>query len=270
MATKKVEDVVVEPVKEPGTALVSWRDKMMSAIQTTKEAEKPKGGFITLKGGRMTWNDEAFPGDKIRAVIIDYRFDNELYAEKYDSKKVAIPICYSVTRPGEEMAPSKESQTPQGWPEGETQGVFPGAACESCWAYQWQSADGGKGKGKACKTSRRLHILAADDVLKGPDAIAKADFLTMIPPASSIKNFQAVMNQITNALGAPMYGAVVEISVKPHDDFLFMVHFRVVEGITDDSLLEALTLKHEKVMEREIKFLLPDNGDDARTASSKY
>ena len=157
----------------------------------------------------------------------------------------------------------------QGWPEGEPQGL-PGGSCEQCWAYQWQSADGGKGKGKACKTSRRLHILSADDVLKGPEHIAKADYLTMIPPASSVKNFQAMMNQITNALEAPMYGAIVEIAVKPHDDFLFMVHFRIIEAITDNDVMEALTIKHERVREREVKFILPDDGDDARTASSKY
>lgn len=249
--------------------VMSWQDRMRQHIAATKEAEKPKGGFITLKGGRMTWNGEAFPGDKINAVIIDYRFDNELYEEKYDSKKVAIPICYSVARPGEEMVPSPDSLKPQGWPEGEEQGQ-PGGTCEECWAFQWQSADGGKGKGKACKTSRRLHILAADDVAKGPEAIAKAEYLTMIPPASSIKNFQAMANQVANALELPLYAAVVEISVKPHDDFLFMVHFKVLKAIDDPLLLEALTLKAEKVGEKEIKFVLPENGEDARTASSKY
>lgn len=244
---------------------------MSQSIKATQEAEKPQGGFITLKGGRMSWNDEQFPGDKIQCVIVDYRFDNEFYEDKYDSKKAATPVCYSVARPqdADDMGPDENCEKPQGWPEGEEQGL-PGGTCADCWAYQWQSADGGKGKGKACKTSRRLHLISADDVAKGPEAIAKSQVLTLIPPASSIKNFQTCMNQITKALEAPMYGAVVEISVKPDDAFMFMVHFKVLKTIDSDDLLEALTLKHEKVNEREIKFVKTDNGDDARTASSKY
>ena len=254
MATTKTE-----APKEPGTALVNWRDKMVALTKATQEAEKPQGGFISFKGGRMTYNDEILPGDKIDAIIVDYRFDNEFYPEKYNPQKQMSPTCFAITRPGEIIMPSADSEDPQH------------PTCEGCPRNEWGSALDG-GKGKACKTSRRIHLIAADDA-RSPEAIEKASVMSMIPPATSVENFQLCMNQISKVLETAMFGAVVEISVKPHDRFLYQVHFKVKQQIADEAMLAALMAKYEKTSAREITYIKNSERDgpaNPRNESSKY
>lgn len=259
----KKDDTIIEnqgtDTKAAGTQIVSWKDKMVALTKATQEAEKPQGGFISFKGGRMTYNDEILPGDKLDVVIVDYRFDYEFYEGKYDPKKPMSPACFAITRPGELLEPHKDAEKPQH------------ETCEGCPRNEWGSdLDGGKGK--ACKTSRRLHVIAADDA-RTAESIDKASVLSLIPPATSVENFQLCMNQISKVLGTAMYGAVVEISVKPHDRFLFQVNFKIKEQIADEERLEALTRKYLKQSERDITY--PENSErdgnqDPRSQSSKY
>jgi hypothetical protein len=231
---------------------------MKGLISVTKEAEKPQGGFISFKGGRMTYADEILPGDKIECVIVDYRRSNEFYDKPYDPKNPRSPVCYAIHRPGEEMIPHPDSEDIQN------------ATCDGCPRDEWGSDLQG-GRGKACKNSRRVHVIAASELDKGPEGIAKAQVVTLIPPATSIDNFQKLMMQINDVLGTAMFGVVVEISVKPHDRFLYQVHFKILRKIEDGDLLQALVAKYEKTSAREINY--PKNEDrqgDPRTQSSKY
>jgi hypothetical protein len=257
---------VITGKTEVSTDTQSWADKMKGLVKRTKEAEKPQGGFISLKGGRMTYNDEILPGDKINAVIIDYRMEQALYDQKYDAKNPRSPICFAVVQPGEDLRPHKDSEDPKC------------DRCEDCDYNQWNSAplldyNEPTSRGKACKGSRRLHILAADDLVDGPDAVEKASVMTMIPPSTSLDNFQRCMNKLSNVLEKPCFGAIIEISVKPHDRFLYMVHYNILKTIDDEVVLDALMKKHEKVAAREVTYPKNDERDPnshPRAQSSKF
>lgn len=256
------------PAAKPGTELVNWKDRMAVLTKQTKLAEKPAGGFISFKGGRMSYNDEVIPGDKLRAIIVDYRKDYEFYPNPYDPKVQAVPTCYAIVRPHEILTPwrlPREGEDTSKLVVSDSTGLVTdcedpqidaGESCDVCPMFQWGSDLRG-GKGKACKTSRRLHVFAADDCTT-PDDIARASYMTMIPPATSVDNFQKVANQITNVLDTPIFGAVVEISVAPHDRFLFMVHFKLIEQIKDEGLLIALLRRHESISAKPINMPKPD------------
>ena len=237
--------------KGASTALVHWKDRMLAVKQQVADAEKPQGGFISFKGGRMSYGDEILPGDKINAIIIDYRFENDLYKSKYVAGVVRSPDCYAIALPGEILGPVAENcDDPQS------------STCDGCPMNEWGSMKlidpASDSKGKACKTSRRIMILAADDC-GSVEKIAKAQVVTLIPPATSVDNFQGCMNQISKVLDTAMFGAVVEISVKPHPKFLFQVHFKVLQQIQNEEVLEALLARHEKEIAREIKY--PKNSE---------
>jgi hypothetical protein len=224
--------------KGASTALVHWKDRMAAVKVVAQEAEKPQGGFISFKGGRMTYGDELLPGDKINCVIVDYRMENDLYMTKYVAGVTRSPDCFAIVRPDEVLAPSPDAENPQN------------DTCDGCRMNEWGSASLIPGndpaaRGKGCKTSRRIMILAADDCTT-VEKIAKAQVVTLIPPATSVDNFSTMMNQVTKALDTAMFGAVVEISVKPHPKFLFQVHFKVLQQINNEDLLEALLARHEK------------------------
>lgn len=270
----KNEPEVVEAIqKGTGTALVAWKDRMTSVKAAAQEAEKPQGGFISFKGGRMSYGDEMIPGDKINAIIIDYRFENDLYLAPYQPGVVRSPDCFAIAAPAERhlLGPYKRDKETGEFilengervsdaedPQGDSEGL-----CEACEWNEWGSAanlPGGKpdSRGKGCKTTRRLMIAAADDCTT-PEKIAKASVMTMLPPATSVDNFQNCMNQITKVLDTAHFGAVVEISVRPHDKFLFQVHFKVLQQITNEDLLVALLNKYEKEAQREIVY--PKNSE---------
>lgn len=250
--------------KGASTALVHWKDRMLAIKQKAQEAEKPQGGFISFKGGRMTYGDEILPGDKLNCIIVDYRFENDLYLAKYVAGQVRSPDCYAIAAPDEVLVPNPEADAPQH------------EDCETCKWNQWGSAaelpgSDGTSRGKGCKTSRRIMVIAADDATT-PEKIAKAQVVTLIPPATSVDNFQGCMNQITKVLDTAPFGAVVEISVKPHPKFLFQVHFKVIQQITNDDLMSALTAKYEKEAAKVIKY--PKNSEREGAApppqSTKY
>lgn len=285
MATKP-KDTVDEPTipvsaEAKGTALVHWKDRMIAIKSVVQESEKPQGGFISFKGGRMSYGDELLPGDKINAIIVDYRMENALYRSKYVAGVTRSPDCWAIARPGEEQVPNRildedgneqwGMDEPQGMPLGEPQGIIGVSNCEICWANEWGSAKhiGDKdpgARGKACKTSRRIMVMAADDATT-PEKIARASIMTMIPPATSTDNFQTMMNQVTKALDTAHFGAVVEISVKPHPKFLFQVHFKVLQQIQNDDIMQALIGRYEKETAKTITY--PKNSDREDTPPPK-
>lgn len=270
-ADKAVEEAIVkndpetidQMKKGTSTALVHWKDRMQAVKVIAQDAEKPQGGFISFKGGRMTYGDEILPGDKINAVIIDYRMENDLYKSKYVAGVTRSPDCFAIVKPDEMLIPHEDAEDPQA------------PSCDVCPMNDWGSVKlidpTSTSKGKACKTSRRIMILAADDCVS-PEKIAKAQVVTLIPPATSVDNFSAAMNQITKALDTAMFGAVVEISVKPHPKFLFQVHFKVIQQIQNEDILEALLARYEKESARTITY--PKNSEREGAApppqSNKY
>jgi hypothetical protein len=90
----------------PGTAVaapkatavampVNWRDRMKQVAVKTAETEKPTGGFISFKSGRLNIGDTVMPGDKIDCVIVDYLLHNKYYDTPYNANKQTPPACYA-------------------------------------------------------------------------------------------------------------------------------------------------------------------------------
>ena len=235
-------------VEKPKNEIVHWRDKMTALVKQTQVAEKPQGGFISLKGGRMMYAGELLPGDKINAIIVDYRLDNQFYPDAYDVDKPATPKCWAIVRPYEEQKPQDDV------PDEDKQAP----ACDGCPMLEWGSDTKGSGKGKACKGSRRLHILSADDCTNEED-IKRASYATMIPPGTSLENFQKFANQVVNVLKEPIFAVEVEISVRPHAKYQFMVYYKLLRQITDDGILQALLARHEVISSKPI--VMPKPGD---------
>lgn len=260
------------PVPQQGTSLADLKKRMAALVKQTQKAEAPAGGFLSTKGGRLTHGDVELPGNAIQAIIAYYHKDNEYYPEKYVAGKPASPLCHAVVRPHEIITPWRKLREGEEVQEGmhysqelglvsdaQQPQVVAGLGCDSCTMLDWNTADGGRGRGKACRESRRLTILAADQCTT-PDDVLRAPTMTMIPPPTSLDNFKRVANEITTVLDTPIFGAIVEISVKSHEKYLFMVHYKVMEQITDPGILQALLVRHEQIGAKPI--VVPKLNDD--------
>ena len=184
-----------EVVPSASREVMSYRDRMAALVAQTQKAEAPAGGFISTKGSRLSVGDVRLPNDTIRAIVVEYRKDNEFYPNAYVAGQSAAPICSAIVRPHEILSPwrlprpgeemenltvgeryvsdSPEPQVPEGH------------GCDSCPMLEWGSAKlikgkQGSGKGKACRESRRLHLFAADQCTT-PDDASRAPYMTADP-----------------------------------------------------------------------------------------
>lgn len=218
------------------TQIVEWKQRMAEITKVAVAAEKPSGGWLSFKGGRLSYADQMLPGDAVRVVIMDQLLENSWYEADYDPNKPASPACYAFGRTESEMAPHEKSDSPQA------------QACDGCPMNEWGSDRKG-GKGKDCKNTRRLAMIHEDALKGGPEGIDKADIIFAKLPVMSVKNFSTFVNQVGHAMGLPPFGVVCELSVKPHPVSQYQVHFKVIEGV-NEALLPALVAKHDKAAEK--------------------
>lgn len=246
-----------EETPKPGTAVVSWKEKMQEVKARAAAMEAPKGGFLSFKNGRLAYDDTYIPGDKIEVIIVDFMLENTYFPEKFNPNKAASPVCYAIGRDEEDLQPHEEAESPQGGVDG---------MCASCEHNEWGSDPEG-GRGKACKNTRRIAMISAD-ALKADDpvvAVKKSGIVMCKLPVTSVKNFSRVINQIVKVLGEPHFAVTVELSVVPDDGRLFSVNWKVLGQIQGDPLLQALyekSLQAEKMLNQ----AYPKNEEDEAPA----
>ena len=64
-------------------------------------------------------------------------------------------------------------------------------------------------------------------------------------PVTSIKIFSKFVNQVAQVLKTPTFGVVVELSVTPNPATIFQVNWKVLDQVSDETVLQALLEKHE-------------------------
>lgn len=224
----------VAEVAKTGTAVVTWKDRMEMVRAQAAASEAPKGGFLSFKGGHIAYNEEYIPGDKLGVVVIDFVLENSVFKEKYNPNKPASPMCYAFGRDETDMVPHEDCEEPQH------------DACDTCPRNEWGSDPEG-GRGKACKNSRRIAVLPYDTVMKGPEAIRKAQVVMCKLPVTSIKNFSGFVTKVVKVLEKAPFEVQAELSVTPSATNLFSVNWKAMGVIEDQEILEALYSKRESI-----------------------
>jgi len=259
MATKTPDPNVVDAPKPAGTAVVTWKEKMAAVSAQAAAMEAPKGGFLSFKGGNISYDDNLIPGNTMDVIVVDFVLENGIFKEKYNPNKQATPMCYAIGRDETALKPHEQSKAPQH------------TDCETCPNNEWGSDPEG-GKGKACKNSRRIAIIPADCLKDGAEGIKKAPMLMCKLPVTSLKNFSTFVNQCVKVMDTHPMGVVVRLSTKPHPTSLFQVHWTILEQVQDQALLEALYVKHvaaDKGLFQPNPDLEEEGGNDKK-GSNKY
>lgn len=214
------------------TLPANWEQKMKEDAQRYKTAEDSVsiGQFMSIKGGILAFQGTPVPGNKLRCVVLEAILENTYYEGEYDQDNPSSPVCFAFGRVEEEMAPHDKAPKPQH--EG----------CASCEWNKFGTAE--KGRGKACKNSRRMAIMHADS-LDGDLKDAQVAFLK-IPP-TSLPSWAQYVKQLNTQLGRPPYAVITELSVVGDPRSQFKVTFTLVEVIKDKKLLGAVYAKHQEV-----------------------
>lgn len=165
---------------------------MISTEEDADLAEEMDGVYLTFdrvkipSGGGLVFE---LPGDdpdepemvrELVGVIIDH-YPVQVYWENPLTGESAPPDCYSN--------------------DGKIGIGDPGGSCAKCPFNQWGS---GKGKGKACKSQRRIFLLREGDGLP----------IQLTLPPTSLKNFSDFITKRIVGKGRRTYGVITKITLK--------------------------------------------------------
>lgn len=199
---------------------VSWEQELAKDARAVAKLERAMLSQISLRAGVMMLQKMPVPDNKLQCVIVASAFQNRYYTEAFDADTPKNPDCFSLSLDGKNMVPHDASPNKQS------------NTCESCEQFKWASAE--KGRGKACKSTRRLVVLPAKSVIEG--GARKAEMAMLTVPVTSIKNWAAFVNGAAAEYRRPPWGLLTQIHVVPDPKTQFQVKFEAV-GLVDESAL---------------------------------
>lgn len=229
---------MAKPKKTTGKELVKWDEEFANlAKKSSKGIEVGTGKFLSFSGGRMSFAGADIPDDEIRCVIVGWTHHNAYYDPdvRYDPKNPQSPICYAFGAEQDEMEPLDS---------------VPEKQCENCAECPFNQFESAKsGKGKACKNTYRLALIAESDL----DDLDNAEVVYASIPPKSLKNWANYLGKDLDKLGRPHWSVITLMSRVPDSESQFRVTFKCEEVIEDTSLFGPLKQLWERI-EGEIDF----------------
>lgn len=227
--------------KKTTTAVANWDQQLADAAKIAMEAEKGTGGnFFSIKGGILTFDGAPVTGNKMVVVILDSLLENVYYEGEYDVDNPTSPKCFAYARTEDGMKPHQ-----QVFERGDQQSDL----CSSCKHNVFGSAD--KGKGKACKNTRRLALIPAGTYDKDkmtlytkPEQFTSSiAFLKL--PVTSVKDYSLYVKQLATGLNRPPFGIITNVAVVPDPKNQFKVVFTAVEKVSD-TLIQTMIQRNQE------------------------
>lgn len=157
---------------------------------------------VDQKNGNLLGPGGLNLGDEQRIIVIDFCTVNRYFDAPYDSNNPTPPACMAVGDIIADMRPEDGVPAPQA------------DLCRDCWANKWESD--AKGKGKACKNSRDLAIVLADE-LEDPDYEPELYVVSCSP--TSIKSYDAAAIKAQQLFNGPPIKAIMTMKVMAVENY---------------------------------------------------
>jgi len=197
--------------------LVDWEKELQilakeqsASVTSSSPILSTKNKLFSLGGSNL--------GTEIDVVIVDSKKEHAYYDRPYDPDNPTCPTCFAIEDENGEMYPHPTS------PELQAE------ACNECPHNEFESA--AVGKGKACKNSRRLALLAY-----GAEGLDAGELAILKLPPTSLKNFGKYVKTITSALKRPTFAVVTKLCFDP------MVQYPVVVPTLENPIKEPAELR---------------------------
>jgi len=228
-------------------ALVPWEEQLArdAEIAATAEANAGGGQFFSFKAGQLSFNGTPVPNNQMAVVIVDTVFENVFYEGEYNPAVIMPPTCFAFGReeltlaPHETVVERKQDQHNN---------------CQGCPMNGWGTAD--KGRGKACRNTRRLGVIPAGDfsgahgkfvAFDDEEQFAKAPVGFMKLPVTSVKGYANFVKQVAVTLKRPPHGIFARVSVTPDAQTQFKVVFEPL-GLVPNHLMQTVMNRRQETM----------------------
>ena len=233
--TKKTESTAIVDLK----AEVAAR---LAAQAAVRDSMATGGAYISFKGGHMSIDGTPVPSGEVAVVPLGVAFERTYYEGEYNPDVPQTPACYTFNG----QIPHPEAVSPQS------------PTCKGCPHDEWGS--GARGKGKKCRESARLAVIAADADYD------TASIYTAKVPISSIGTVKDYLAYCT-ANGKLIGQTIAKLKVVPDAKTIFKVTLTPVDAVDVD--LE-LVLKRMDTAEGLVHQPYPVLDAPAQKTSSKY
>lgn len=162
-----------------------------------KRISAPTGDRIKTNGSKSFITPDGMEGTELSVVIVDFVSVNHYYDSPYDRDTPGAPACFAIGPEPSILIASPNSPSKQA------------ESCAVCAQNQFGSAS--NGKGKACRNTRLLALVAA-----GEEATVGGDeqpiWLLSVPP-TSLKSFDAYVGQLAGKFKVPPIGVVTSVTM---------------------------------------------------------
>lgn len=230
--------------KKPGTALVNWDEEMakQAVAAKTMEDSTATGQFFSVRAGQLSFNGAPVPGNRMGVVILDAVMENVFYEGEFNPDQPTSPTCYAFGRSLEELAPHEQVDDKQS------------DKCQGCPMNEFGTAD--KGRGKACRNTRRLALLPAGTFKPNGDfeliadpkhyETAQAAFLKL--PVTSVRGYSGFVKSASVVMHRPPHGIATCITVQPDPKNQVAVTFEPLEKMPN-AVMAAIMKRHDEMRE---------------------
>ena len=166
------------------------------AKRVSEKLGAPAGRKITIDNtGNLIAPGGEILGTEVDVIVVDFASANYYYTAAYDPNNPASPVCFAFGDVINEMAPEEQSPEPQN------------ADCRTCPHNQF----GSSGNGKACKNTRELAVVLADE-LEDPDATPEMYMVSVSP--TSLKHFDGAAKQIYRLFNGTPIKAILKMKAQ--------------------------------------------------------
>lgn len=229
--------------KKPSTEVANWDEELAKLAESSAKMEAHTGGgsFFSIKSGVLSWQDNPLKNNEMAVIILDSILENVFYEGEWDPDNIQSPTCFAFGRDEDEMAPHKmvvEAGNEQY------------DRCNGCEKNEFGSAE--KGKGKACRNTRRLAMIPAGhfakdgsfEIIEDLDHFETAEVGFMKLPVTSVKGFSTFVKQVASTIKRPPFGIITKVEVVPDAKSQFKVLFEPLMNVPDD-VMQAIFKRHK-------------------------
>lgn len=192
--------------------------KEVAEIQ--KRIAAPAGDRIRTNGSKNFILPDGSEGTSLTCVIVDFVSANMYYDSPFQKDTPGAPACFAIGLEPSTLAPSDKSPAKQN------------DTCAPCPQNQFGSAPTG-GKGKACRNTRQLAIVAAPAEAGVVNDQQGPVWLLSVPP-TSLRAFDAYVNRLRLSKTIPS-AVVTEITMDPSITFTNL-QFNAVRALAPEEL----------------------------------
>jgi hypothetical protein len=231
--TEETNVVTIENESTAVGAVNDWESRLAKfAVAAVAQEAAPAGSFISVRAGVVQYAGQAVAGNKLDVIAIDSIYENTYYTADYDPDSPASPVCFAFAHEEGDLKPHPDSVEPQH------------SSCKGCPQNEFGTAE--RGRGKACKNSRRLALLPASPL--AADALGTAEVAFMKLPVTSVKNWGQYVNTLATMEKRPPFAVVTTIGSVPDTKTQFKITFDKKALINDGEILDVLVKRQEGQM----------------------